>query len=48
MAAEVTGRRCFAIEIAPAYVDVACLRYQRTTGTLPVLDATGEAVDFDA
>jgi DNA modification methylase len=45
-AAEVTGRRCFALEREPAYCDVACARFQRLTGTLPVRDATGAPVDF--
>lgn len=45
-AAEVTGRRCAAIEKEPSYVDVACARWQKLTGNLPVLEATGETVDF--
>lgn len=45
-AAEVSGRRCFAVEREPAYVDVACARFQRLTGTLPVLESSGEARDF--
>ena len=32
IAAEMTGRSCFAIEIDPAYVDVAVLRWQAFTG----------------
>lgn len=32
IAAELTGRACYAIEINPAYVDVAILRWQRFTG----------------
>jgi DNA modification methylase len=32
VAAEMTGRSCFAIEIDPAYVDVAILRWQAFTG----------------
>jgi DNA modification methylase len=32
VAAEMTGRACFAIEIDPAYVDVAILRWQAFTG----------------
>jgi len=46
-AAEVTGRRCYAMERAPEFVDVACLRWQRTTGKLPVLEASGAEVDFE-
>jgi DNA modification methylase len=33
IAAEMTGRSCFAIEIDPAYVDVAVLRWQAFTGS---------------
>jgi DNA modification methylase len=43
-AAEVTGRRCAAIEKDPTYVDVACRRWQELTGRLPELD--GKPVDF--
>ena len=32
MAGEVTGRRVFAMEISPVYVDVAVLRWQQATG----------------
>jgi DNA modification methylase len=32
IAAEMTGRSCFAIELDPAYVDVAVLRWQAFTG----------------
>jgi DNA modification methylase len=32
IAAEMTGRRCYAIEIDPAYVDVSVLRWQAFTG----------------
>jgi DNA modification methylase len=33
---------------SPAYVDLACRRYQEHTGTKPVLEATGEPHDFTA
>ena len=33
IAAEQTGRRCFAMEISPAYCDVAVLRFEKATGT---------------
>ena len=33
IAAEQTGRRCFAMEISPAYCDVAVARYEKATGT---------------
>lgn len=32
LAAEETGRRCFMMELDPAYCDVICSRYQRATG----------------
>jgi DNA modification methylase len=32
IAAEFSGRRCFAIEKEPAYVDVAVARWERFTG----------------
>jgi DNA modification methylase len=39
IAAEKTGRRCRAIEIAPAYVDVAVERWRRHTGKVPRREA---------
>lgn len=48
LAAESTRRRCYAIELEPAYVDVICRRYQQATGNLPLLEATGEPHDFVA
>jgi len=41
IAAETTGRVCHAIEISPAYVDVAILRWQAFTGKEALLDGTG-------
>ena len=41
-----TARRCFALELSPVFVDVACRRFQQFTDVLPVLESTGEAVDF--
>jgi DNA modification methylase len=38
IAAEMTGRRCYAIEISPAYCDVAILRWQDFTGEKATLD----------
>jgi DNA modification methylase len=38
IAAEMTGRKCCAIEISPAYVDVALLRWQAFTGEQATLD----------
>lgn len=45
-AAEVTHRRCAAMEQAPTFVDVACARWQQLTGRLPVLEASGEPHSF--
>ena len=42
IAAEMTGRACHAVELSPAYVDVAVLRWQAFTGQQAVLAATGE------
>jgi len=47
-AAQVTGRRCAAMELEPAFVDVACARWQGLTGELPLLERSGERVDFVA
>jgi DNA modification methylase len=41
IAAEMTGRCCHAIEISPAYVDVAVKRWQSFTGNEAVLDGDG-------
>jgi DNA modification methylase len=43
IAAEMTGRSCHAIEISPAYIDVAVLRWQAFTGQEAVLDSTGQS-----
>jgi DNA methylase len=43
IAAEMTGRSCFAIEIDPAYVDVAILRWQAFTGEDARLDQDGRS-----
>ena len=43
IAAETTGRVCRAIEISPAYVDVAILRWQAFTGKEALLDGTGRS-----
>ena len=42
IAAEMTGRACHALELSPAYVDVAITRWQSFAGQEAVLDATGE------
>ena len=43
VAAAMTGRSCFAIEIDPAYVDVAVLRWQAFTGEDARLDKDGRS-----
>jgi DNA modification methylase len=45
IAAEMTGRGCHAIEITPAYVDVAVKRWQEFTGRRAVLDGDGRKFD---
>ena len=37
-AGEMTGRACYAMEISPAYVDIAVRRWQEFTGRLPCLN----------
>jgi DNA modification methylase len=41
IAAEQTGRRCFAMELSPAFVDVACERYRLFAGREPKLHTKG-------
>lgn len=43
IAAEMTGRACHAMEITPAYVDVAVGRWQKFTGKKAKLEATGQS-----
>ena len=33
IAAEMTGRRCYAIELAPQFIDVAVIRWQNYSGS---------------
>jgi DNA modification methylase len=42
IAAEASGRACHAVELSPAYVDVAVLRWQAFTGQQAVLEAGGQ------
>ena len=42
IAAEMTGRVCHAIELSPAYVDVAVARWQAFTGQVAVHAVTGQ------
>lgn len=48
IAAHLMRRRAHLIEVDPKYVDVICTRFQRHTGVVPVLEATGVAHDFCA
>lgn len=41
MAGEANGRRVFAMEIGPAYVDVAVERWQPETGKDAILEGVG-------
>ncbi|MFT7057681.1 MAG: DNA modification methylase [Pseudorhodobacter sp.] len=45
IAAEMTGRACFGIELNPAYVDVAIERWQQFTGANAVLADTGDTFE---
>lgn len=45
LAAERSGRICYAVELDPGFVDVICRRWQEHTEELPVL-VGGEAHDF--
>ena len=45
MAAERTGRRCYAMELDRRYVDVAIRRYRQHTGQTAVLASTGQTFD---
>lgn len=45
IAAEQTGRRCYAMELSPQYVDVAVRRWQDFTGKQATLDGDGRAFD---
>jgi len=42
MGAEKTGRRCYTMELTPAYVDTTVCRWQQYTGGEAVLESTGE------
>lgn len=45
IAAEMTGRSCHAIELNPAYVDVAVRRWQEFTGQKATLEGDGRTFD---
>jgi DNA modification methylase len=40
ISAEKLGRRCFALELSPAFVDVAVRRWEQATGKQAILDGT--------
>jgi DNA modification methylase len=42
VAAEKTGRRCFALELEPRYVQVVIERWERFTGRTAVKIAAGD------
>ena len=48
MGAEVTGRRCFTMELSPNYCDVMVRRWQNHTKKKAVLESTGEPFPDDA
>ncbi|QDC10087.1 site-specific DNA-methyltransferase [Oceanicola sp. D3] len=45
IAAESTGRHCYAVELDPGYVDVAVQRWQAFTGQEAILDGDGRSFD---
>ncbi len=45
IAGETTGRHVYAIELNPAYVDVAVIRWQNFTGQKAIHEATGKTFD---
>lgn len=45
IAAEMTGRKCCALEIDPAYIDVAIRRWQTYTGKQATLEGDGRTFD---
>src|SRR5579864_5530829 len=45
IAAEVTGRNCYGIDIDPKYTDVAVIRWQQFTGLEATLEGSGRTFD---
>jgi DNA modification methylase len=45
IAAEMTGRLCFGLEVSPAYVDVILRRWQAFTGRTAIHQASGQSFD---
>ena len=48
IAAERHGRRCYAMELSPAFVDAAVLRWQTATGQQAALDGDGRSFEIIA
>ena len=48
IAAETTGRACMAMELVPAYVDVAVRRWEAFTGKLAALEDGGDFAEVEA
>lgn len=46
IAAERTDRAGVGVELTPGYVDVACQRFERLTGVVPVLESSGQPRSF--
>ena len=46
IAAHLTNRTCYTMELDPHYCDIICARYQKQTGNLPQLEATGDTHNF--
>lgn len=47
ISAESIGRRCFAMEMSTAFVDVAVIRWEKATGKCAVLDEGGKGRTFN-
>jgi DNA modification methylase len=45
MAAQVSGRTCYGMELTPAYVDVAVKRWEAFTGNKAIHEATGRTFE---
>jgi DNA modification methylase len=45
IAAEMTGRICYGLELNPAYVDVIVTRWQLFTGRAAIYQASGQSYD---
>ena len=46
LAADNQGRIGYGCELSPAYCDVIAKRYQRHSGTVPILESTGKPISF--